>query len=61
MEAIVVFIVLCRDGHGDVAIAIDIHRGAFGVARFDKLGQCESLYIVKRATGRLHVFCIYCN
>jgi len=35
MAAIVVFIALCRDGHDDVAIAINIHRGAFGVARFD--------------------------
>ena len=32
------------------------HRGAFGVARFRLIGQCEGLYDVKRVTDWLHVF-----
>ena len=36
-------------------------RGAFGVARFDYFGQCESLINVERLMTKFHAFFVYIN
>ncbi|MBQ2366150.1 MAG: hypothetical protein II293_03215 [Bacteroidaceae bacterium] len=49
--------VLAIDEMVNVFGVLYIHqRGAFSVARFDNLGQCEGLYSVERVTDWLHAF-----